>query len=109
MLVRVPFSSVDPSIPAEIPAAVAEAVPDSTLDEAGRAGVAELAEAFAAKVTGGSQDPRDPSHQRRWVEAQTESDALMRMRYGGHAWLRHHIEVHRQALDDSARLPGLEE
>jgi hypothetical protein len=100
-LVSVPLSPIDPSIPATIPAVLAETGDEAGLSEPELAGVATLADEFIAKVTAGSQNPRDPAHQQRWMEAQAESDAQVRARYGGHAWLRHHQQAYRQALANS--------
>jgi hypothetical protein len=71
--INVPFSSADGTAAATIPAALAEIEPEASLTEAEREGIAQLAEEFVAKTEGGSQDPRDPVHQRRWANAQEES------------------------------------
>jgi hypothetical protein len=97
--INVPFSSADGTAAATIPAALAEIEPEASLTEAEREGIAQLAEEFVAKTEGGSQDPRDPVHQRRWANAQEESDIQMRARYGSHAWLIRHRDAYRKALE----------
>lgn len=65
--------------------------------------MARLTETFVARVAEGSADPRDPEYQQRWLEAQEESDARLRASLGGHAWLQHHQDAHRSALEDQAQ------
>jgi hypothetical protein len=101
-MIRVPLSSLDLEVPAEIPAVLAEMVSDSGLDESELAAVKNLAEEFVAKVADGPQEPDDPVRRRRWSEAQIESDLQMRQRYGSHAWLKFHVEAYRQATANSS-------
>jgi hypothetical protein len=100
---RVPFSLIDPGQPATIPAVLAGEGPGTSLALEAAAEKAHLADAFIARVAEGSDDPRDPAYQRRWMEAQEESDVRMRASLGGHAWLTHHQNAHRGALEDQRR------
>jgi hypothetical protein len=99
----VPFSPIDPGRPATIPAVLGEGEPDVLLTAEGIDEMARLTETFVARVADGSGDPRDPQYQRRWSEAQEESDAHLRASLGGHAWLKHHQDAHRSALEDQAQ------
>lgn len=91
----VPFSVKDRAQTATIPASLSHTVIGS--DPSGAAEVARLADRFAERVTGGSEDPRDPEYQQRWTDAQEENDSRMRASLGGQAWLTHHLKVHRDA------------
>jgi len=99
----VPYSMANPAVAATIPAALSDAV--IGLDEAGEAEIARLTDTFLQRIAGGSEDPRDPEHQRRWAGAQEESDTRMRASLGGQAWLDRHREVHRGVTPTPASPP----
>jgi hypothetical protein len=103
----VPYSPLDPSIAATLPAALAAVPETADLDQAGTDETARLAGDFFRRIRGASEDPQDSAYQQRWLEAQEESDARMRASLGGQAWLDHHREAHRQArepaVDGAAR------
>jgi hypothetical protein len=100
---RVPFSLIDPGQPATIPAALGAGEADDRVTPEGVVEQVRLTESFVARVAKGSGDPRDPEYQQRWLEAQEESDARMRASLGGHAWLQHHQDAHRGALEAPAQ------
>jgi hypothetical protein len=102
----VPYSFFQPTMPATLPAALADAA--TSLDEVGAAETARLTDTFLEQITGGSEDPRDPEYQRRWAAAQEENDARMRASLGGHAWLDRHREVHREVRPSPASRPEQE-
>ena len=95
----VPYSPLDPSAPATLPAALAAGSPDVSADSALVAETARLTRTFFQSIDGFAQDPHDTDYQNRWFQAQEENDARMRASLGGHAWLIHHREAHRQARE----------
>jgi hypothetical protein len=96
--VVVPYSLLDPSVPATLPAAVAEQSPAEDPDPALATSMTHLSERFFQQIGDHTADPHDTAYQRRWLEAQEEIDARMRASHGGHAWLNYHRETNRHKV-----------
>ena len=97
----VPYSWLDPSRPATIPAALAAAPTGVEAAGAGAPGVERIEQEFLISVAQGSQDPQDPDYQKAWADAQNLSDIRMKAAYGDSLWLTRHRDAYRQALGNS--------
>jgi len=85
--------------PAIIPASMAildESTSGLTAELLG--GIDRIADEFLSVVEASAQIPSDPVYQELWQKAQQSSDDRMKALYGTHAWMKHHVEAHRQAL-----------
>jgi hypothetical protein len=107
-LLRVPFAP-GTGHPALLPASLAvleestSGIPDPLLQQ-----VEPLAADFLDRVETGAQNPADPGYQQRWHQAQQENDQQMKAWFGTHAWMTHHVEVHRHALESTSATPRAE-
>lgn len=96
--VIVPFDPQHPSLPAPLPAVLAESPEAGSITPEQQAGADQLAEDFLEAVTDPLADPTDPAYQKRWQQAQLTADQLFRLRYGDFAWMIRHNAAHREAL-----------
>ena len=96
--VIVPFDPQHPSLPAPLPAVLAEFPEAGGVTPEQQAGVNQLAEDFLEAVADPLADPTDPAYQKRWQQAQLTADQLFRLRYGDFAWMLRHNAAHREAL-----------
>lgn len=101
----VPFSSLDPALPADIPAALAITETNAQAGTIDPAVLDQMTDQFLSEVAQGSQDPKDPEYQKLWEQAQALSDIRMRAAYGNTLWLHQHQEAYRQAMGNSAATP----
>ena len=99
--VIVPFDPQHPSLPAALPAVLADFPAGGGITPEQQAGVDQLAEDFLEAVADPLADPTDPVYQKRWQQAQLTADQLFRLRYGDFAWMLRHNAAHRQALGDN--------
>ncbi len=93
----VPFDPKNPSLPAPLPAVLAEFPEAGGITPEQQAGVNQLAEDFLEAVADPLADPTDPVYQKRWQQAQLTADQLFRLRYGDFAWMLRHNAAHREA------------
>ncbi len=96
--VIVPFDPQHPSLPAPLPAVLAEFPEAGSITPEQQAGADQLAEDFLEAVADPLADPTDPAYQKRWQQAQLTADQLFRLRYGDFAWMIRHNAAHREAL-----------
>lgn len=99
--VIVPFDPQHPSLPAPLPAVLAEFPAAGGITPDQQTGADQLADDFLEAVADPLADPTDPAYQKRWQQAQLTADQLFRLRYGDFAWMIRHNAAHREALGAS--------
>lgn len=96
--VIVPFDPQHPSLPAPLPAVLADFPEGGGITPEQQDGINQLAEDFLRAVADSPADPTDPAYQKRWQQAQLTADQLFRLRYGDFAWMLRQHAAYRQAL-----------
>lgn len=81
--------------PVSLPVAMIDMDDPQVSDAAAIARIDAIAREFANSLNASGLDPSDPAYRELWNEQSIKADTLFRSMYGGHAWLRHHVQLHR--------------
>lgn len=88
-----PKAPVDASQPARQPAVWVDLGPDAGLTELQQEEVQAAAVALQQQLEASGLDSGSPEYRALWEKSVADSDRIFRQRYGGQAWMAHHIQA----------------
>lgn len=89
----IPKAVEDPGQPVQQPATWVDLGAESTLTPAQQEEVQAAAEALQEQLAASGLDPSSLEYRNLWEKSVADSDRIFRQRYGGQAWMAHHIQA----------------
>ena len=89
----IPKAVADPSEPVRQPAAWVDLGETSALTPSEQEEVQAAAVALHEQIAASGLDPDSPEYRDLWEKAVADSDRMFRQRFGGRAWVAHHIQA----------------
>jgi hypothetical protein len=89
--------------PAALPVAMIDIGDPQISDAPAIARIDAIARDFADSLNTSGLDPSDPAYRKLWDDQLIKAETRFRSMYGGHAWLRHHVQLHRIMASATSR------